>query len=184
MFVERIQVLHEDYIRLTERFKALWTFHQFLRGVYKTFFSSEPGYSLDFNALYDQVKAIAADINVASPDATAPRLKQLHGNLDSVAMILREVDRKVSPSFVRRFFEKVRPEDEKIAFYLLRFYFSQPDVDDDVVDKVDFLATVAATGRPDPEASATKPRTQIRKFFDTVTSTSVWPRIEDGMTPA
>ena len=63
MFVERIQVLHEDYIRLTERFKALWTFHQFLRGVYKTFFSSEPGYSLDFNALYDQVKSIAADIN-------------------------------------------------------------------------------------------------------------------------
>jgi len=184
MFVERIQILHEDYIRLTERFKALWTFHQFLRGVYKTFFSSEPGYALDFNALYDQVKAIAADINVASPDATGPRLKQLHANLDGVAAILREVDRKVSPSFVRRFFEKVRPEDEKIAFYLLRFYFSQPDVDDDVVDKVDFLATVAATGRPDPEAAATRPRTAIRKFFDTVTSTAVWPRIEDGMTPA
>lgn len=34
MFVERVQLLHEDYIRLTERFKALWTFHQFLRGVF------------------------------------------------------------------------------------------------------------------------------------------------------
>ena len=36
MSVEKLQLLHEDYIRLTERFKALWTFHQFLRGIAKT----------------------------------------------------------------------------------------------------------------------------------------------------
>ena len=184
MFVERKQSLHEDYIRLTERFKSLWTFHQFLRGVYKTFFSSEPGYDLDFNALYEEVKGIASDINVASPETTRPRLRQLLEKLDKIAATLRDVDRKVSPSFVRRFFEKVRPEDEKIAFYLLRFYFSQPDVDEDVIDKVDFLATVAATGRPDPRASVTRPRSAIRKFFETVTSVSVWPRFEIGMTPA
>ena len=184
MSVERIQVLHEDYIRLTERFKALWTFHQFLRGVYKTFFSSEPGYDIDFNALYADVKGIAADITIASPDTTGPRLRHLFEKLDSVAATLRGVDRKISPSFVRRFFEKVRPEDEKIAFYLLRFYFSQADVDDDVIDKVDFLATLAATGRPDPTAGASRPRGAIRKFFETVTSVSVWPRLESGMTPA
>ena len=51
MSVEKIQLLHEDYIRLTERFKALWTFHQFVRGVYKTFFSADPGYTLDFTTL-------------------------------------------------------------------------------------------------------------------------------------
>ncbi len=184
MFVERVQLLHEDYIRLTERFKALWTFHQFLRGVYKTFFSSEPGYELDFNALYDEIRKIAADINSASPEATGPRLKQLFEKLDSVSATLRDVDRKVSPSFVRRFFERVRPEDEKIAFYLLRFYFSQSEVDEDVIDKVDFLATVAAAGRSDPGAAATRPRSAVKKFFETVTSISVWPPMESGMTPA
>src|SRR5262245_62057316 len=184
MSVERIQLLHEDYIRLTERFKALWTFHQFLRGVYKTFFSTEPGYSLDFNSLYDEVRGIAAQINTGSPEAVEPLIRNLWTQLDGVTAQLREVDRKVSPSFVRRFFEKVRPQDEKIAFYLLRFYFSQPDVDEDVVDKVDFLATVAATGRSDPDASATKPRTQIRKFFESLTSASVWPRLDSAMTPA
>ena len=61
-------------------------------------------------------------------------------------------------SFEQEFFEKVRPQDEKIAFYLLRFYFAQPDIDEDVIDKVDFLATVAATGQSDPDASANKPR--------------------------
>ena len=183
MLVERVQLIHEDYIRLTERFKALWTFHQFLRGVYKTFFSSEPGYELDLNAFYEEVKGIAADINVASPERTAPRLRQLLEKLEGVSATLRAADRKVSPSFIRRFFEKVRPEDEKIAFYLLRFYFSQPDVDDDVIDKVDFLATVAAAGRSDPSASATRPRPTIKKVFETVTSASVWPQLENGMTP-
>jgi hypothetical protein len=184
MFVERVQLLHEDYIKLTERFKALWTFHQFLRGVYKTFFSSEPGYELDFNALYDEIRGIAADINAASPETTGPRLKRLFEKLESVSSTLRAVDRKVSPSFVRRFFERVRPEDEKIAFYLLRFYFSQPEVDEDVIDKVDFLATVAATGRSDPGATATRPRSAIKKFFESVTAISVWPRMESGMMPS
>ncbi len=184
MSVERIQLLHEDYIRLTERFKALWTFHQFLRGVYKTFFSTEPGYSLDFNALYDEVRAIAAQINTGSPETVEPLIRNLYSRLDAVSTQMRDVDRKISPSFVRRFFEKVRPQDEKIAFYLLRFYFSQPEIDEDVIDKVDFLATVAATGRSDPDAAATRPRAQIKKLFEALTSASVWPRLDTAMTPA
>jgi hypothetical protein len=184
MSVEKIQLLHEDYIRLTERFKALWTFHQFVRGVYKTFFSADPGYVLDFTTLYDEVKAIAAQINTGSPESVDPLLRDLNHRLDGVTRELRDVDRKISPSFVRRFFEKVRPQDEKIAFYLLRFYFSQPDIDEDVVDKVDFLATVAATGQADPEAGASKPRAQVKKFFEGLTSNSVWPRLDSAMAPA
>lgn len=183
MSVEKIQLLHEDYIRLTERYKALWTFHQFLRGVYKTFFSTEPGYTVDFNTLYEEVKGIAAQINVVSPETVEPLIRDLNARLQAVTRQLREVDRKISPSFLRRFFEKVRPQDEKIAFYLLRFYFSQPEIDEDVIDKVDFLATVAATGRADPGASATKPRTQIKKFFESLTSASVWPRVDNAMVP-
>jgi hypothetical protein len=184
MSVEKIQLLHEDYIRLTERFKALWTFHQFLRGVYKTFFSTEPDYTLDFNALYEEVKGIAAQINSGSPETVEPLIRNISGRLDGAGQQLREVDKKISPSFVRRFFEKVRPQDEKIAFYLLRFYFAQSDVDEDVIDKVDFLATVAATGRADPDALANKPRSQIKKFFESLTSATVWPRFDNAMTPA
>jgi hypothetical protein len=184
MSVERIQLLHEDYIRLTERFKALWTFHQFVRGVSKTFFSAEAEHSLDFTALYEEVKSIASKINTGSPESVDPLLRALNQRLDEVTRTLRDVDRRISPSFVRRFFEKVRPQDEKIAFYLLRFYFSQPDVDEDVVDKVDFLATVAATGRSDPGAGASRPRSQIKKVFESLTSASVWPRMDNAMTPA
>src|SRR5512142_746381 len=183
MSVQKIQLLHEDYIRLTERFKALWTFHQFVRGVYKTFFSADPGYAVDFAALYDQVKAIAAQINTGTPETVDPMLRELNVRLDGVSRALRDVDRKISPSFVRRFFEKVRPQDDKIAFYILRFYFSQADIAEDIIDKVDFLATVAATGQSDPEAGVTKPRAQVRKFFDTLTANSIWPRLDSAMAP-
>src|SRR5690349_17841400 len=104
MSVERIQLLHEDYIRLTERFKALWTFHQFLRGVQKTFFASEPSYALDFGRLYDDVRAVAGTIDTTSPEKVAPRLRELSERLDAFARKLREADRHISPSYVRRFF--------------------------------------------------------------------------------
>ena len=184
MSVEKLQLLHEDYIRLTERFKALWTFHQFLRGICKTFSAHAPEYATDFNGLYEEVKAVGAGLNAEPPEAAARRIRDLFVRLDGVAAELRETDRGLSPSLVRRFFDKIRPQDEKIAFYLLRYYFSQPDVDEDVIDKVDFLATVAATGKPEPNATASRPRTAIRQLFESVTAAAVWPRIEIGMTPA
>jgi hypothetical protein len=181
MSVERIQLLHEDYIRLTERFKALWTFHQFLRGVQKTFFATEPTYALDFGKLYDDVRAVAGAIDTTSPEKVAPRIRELAERLDAFSRKLREADRHISPSYVRRFFEKVQPQDEKIAFHLLRFYFSQPEVDEDVVDKVDFLATVVASG--DRRGEDERPRPDVRKFFESATATSVWPRLEATAAP-
>jgi len=184
MSVEKLQLLHDDYIRLTERFKALWTFHQFLRGICKTFAAPGPEYGRDFNGLYEEVKAAGAELSTATPEAADRQIRELFGRLEAVAAELRETDRTISPSLVRRFFDKIRPQDEKIAFYLLRFYFSQPDVDEDVIDKVDFLATVAATGRPEPDATASRPRSAIRQLFESVTTSAVWQRIDTGMTPA
>ncbi|MGH9369130.1 MAG: hypothetical protein ACRD3M_15825 [Thermoanaerobaculia bacterium] len=184
MSVEKLQLLHEDYIRLTERFKALWTFQQFLRGIVKTFSAPGPEHAADFNGLYEEVKAVGANLSGLPPETASRRMQQLFARLDAVSGELRESDRRISPSLVRRFFDRIRPQDEKIAFYLLRYYFSQPDVDEDVIDKVDFLATVAATGRPEPDATASRPRSAIRKLFESVTTASVWPRIEAGMTPA
>ncbi len=184
MSVEKLQLLHEDYIRLTERFKALWTFHQFLRGIGKTFSPDAPEPSARFNGLYEEVRGLGAELSASPPESVARRILELSSRLETVSGELRETDRRISPSLVRRFFDRIRPQDEKIAFYLLRYYFSQADVDEDVIDKVDFLATVAATGRPEPEATATRPRAAIRQLFESVTASSVWPRIEAGMTPA
>src|SRR6266540_342335 len=179
MIVARTQLLHEDYIRLTERFKSLWTFQQFLRGVHKTFFSGEPETTLDFSSLYEDIRAIGESVNSESSRETSPRLGTIVDRLELLTRELRAVDRTVSPSFVRRFFERVRPQDEKTALPLLRFYFSQPDTDADVIDKINFLATVVAAGSSDPASSAARPRGELRRVFEAVASTSVWPRPSD-----
>src|SRR5262245_25619689 len=106
MSVEKLQLLHEDYIRLTERFKALWTFHQFLRGIAKTFSVPERDDAAEFNGLYEDVKAVGAELPGASPETAGPRLQALFGRLDAVAAQLREADRRISPSLVRRFFDR------------------------------------------------------------------------------
>ena len=179
MIVERIQFLQEDYIRLTERFKALWTFQQFLRGVHKMFLSGDPETTHDFSALHEEIQAIGEMVHAEPSREMASRLRAVVEGLDLLAGQLRAVDRSVSPSFVRRFFERVRPQDEKTALQLLRFYFSQPDTDVDVIDKVNFLATVAAAGTSDPASSAARPRAELHRLFESVASTSVWPRPSD-----
>jgi len=179
MIVERIQFLQEDYIRLTERFKALWTFQQFLRGVHKMFLSGDPETTHDFSALHEEIQAIGEMVHPEPSREMASRLREVLERLDLLAGQLRAVDRGVSPSFVRRFFERVRPQDEKTALQLLRFYFSQPDTDVDVIDKVNFLATVAAAGSSDPASSASRPRAELHRLFESVASTSVWPRPSD-----
>ena len=75
MSVERIQLLHEDYIRLTERFKALWTFHQFVRGVYKTFFSADPGLRRSTSRALRRGQDDRAEINTGSPESVDPLLR-------------------------------------------------------------------------------------------------------------
>ena len=148
MSVERIQLLHEDYIRLTERFKALVDVPpvpaRSPEDVLRVRAELRPGLR---QALRRRAGRRRRDRHDLSREGRAPDPRARRPPRRVLGRKLREADRHISPSYVRRFFEKVQPQDEKIAFHLLRFYFSQPDVDEDVVDKVDFLATVVAAGQ-------------------------------------
>ena len=180
MIADRAQQLREDYIRLSERFKSLWTFQQFLRGVQKAFFSTEPGTKLHFGTFYDDLRAAGDLVHEQASPASAKQIQSLTKRVEGFTAELREADRRISPSFVRRFFERVQPQDEKTALHLLRFYFSQPDKDADVVDKINFLATVAAAASSDPASSAARPETELRRIFEIVTAGTVWTRPSDG----
>ena len=103
-----LKTLHDAYTRLTEKFKTFWTFHQFLQGVHKTFFGDTPGYQIDFQGLYDQIKSVTTVLNVQPPPVVMDQIHQLDGRLDIVYRALSADDEKIAASWVRRFFEKVR----------------------------------------------------------------------------
>jgi len=178
MAVAEIEDLHGAYIRLTERFKALWTFHQFLKGVHQNFLGEAPPYSIEFNGIYDRLREVSADVSSAplSEDAR-DRLDRIDTELSLAARTLRLSDRTLSPSLVRRFFDKVKPQDPKIVYHLLRFYFAQPDLDADTADKVDFLVTLAAS-RPEAE-DLPREREDAARLFEAIVSGCSWPPVSD-----
>ncbi len=142
-----LKTIHDAYTRLTEKFKTFWTFHQFLQGVHKTFFGDAPGYNLDFQGLYDEIRAVTTVMNVEPPPVVIDRIHQLDGRLDVVYRALSADDEKIAASWVRRFFEKVRTEDEKLLLAILRFYFHARQVSPEALDKMDFLLTLVGSRR-------------------------------------
>jgi hypothetical protein len=170
-----IQGLNGDYIRLTERFKALWTFHQFLLGIHQAFLADAPPFQVNFDAIYERLRGVSA--RVAAGDSSNTVREQLDLAETELALAgrnLRLSDRALSPSFIRRFFNKLRTSDEKIVFNLLRFYFSQPELDEDVADKIDFLATLAA-GVPGTEGPQPRDLSESVRIFEKVVSQCPWP---------
>ena len=137
-----LRTLHDAYTRLTEKFKTFWTFHQFLQGVHKTFFGDAPGYQVDFQGLYDQIRSVTTVMNVQPPAVVLDQINQLDGKLDVVYRALSADDERIAASWVRRFFEKVRTEDEKLLLAILRFYFHSRQVSPEALDKMDFLLTL------------------------------------------
>ncbi len=142
-----LRELHNAYTRLTEKFKTLWTFHQFLQGIHKTFLGDAPGYQVDFQALYDQIKSVTTAMTFQPPPAVLELINQLESRLETVSRQLTADDEKIAPSYVRRFFEKVRTEDEKLLLALLRFYFYARQVSPETMDKIDFLITLVGARR-------------------------------------
>jgi len=172
-----------DYIRRTERIKALSTFDQFLAGIHRAFAPIPGGQGTDLEPLYEEFKRIAG--RGGGPESPPPpeALAELDAKLDAAAAQLRAAEMRLSPSLTRRYFERVRPSDERIPFYLLRFYLSQPETDEDLLDKVDYLSTVAAAGNANPVAAPARSRDEIYELFERLLSDSAWPRIDGEAAP-
>ena len=136
-----IQEIHRAFTRLSEKFKTFWTFHQFLQGIHKAFFADEPGYSVDFQKLYDEIRGITEAMGVRAAARVLETIDRLDLQLDAVHQKILADDAKIAPSYVRRFLERVRTQDEKLLIALLRFYFLSGYLSGDALDKVDFLLT-------------------------------------------
>lgn len=145
MSVEELSRLHKSYIELSDRFKAAWTFHQFLQGLKKVFPSAEVGEkNLSFQGVYGELKAVSQSLSTAATERLKRELTNIERDLATRVDVLLKEDSRVSPSLLRQFFGRVKSYDEKILLQLLRFYlFTQQgrEWEKDRVDKADFLLT-------------------------------------------
>lgn len=141
MSVASFAELNQRYIKLADRCRAQWTFYQLLHGLHKHLKHDPPPPELDFRDTFDRLKELADNLN--NPDtASVLRLVEkveLHADLTDGK--LREADHAVSPSLLRRFFDRLSTRDEKVLLAVIKFYLDAPELDADVLDKLDVLFT-------------------------------------------
>lgn len=141
MSVAEIGLLHGRYVRLTDRFKAIWTHHQFVSGVYKTFLQQPLPYNVEFQKIYERIKAVVPLLNAAQAAEAASALSLSELAVERITTSLLRADDSVSASHLRRFFEKLKRQDESIVHFLIKFYVYSGAVEGDRRDKIDFLFT-------------------------------------------
>lgn len=144
MPVAQISAVQSRYSRISDRLKATWTLHQFASGATRHFLGSTESCELDLAPIYEQMKDLAGMINGTWPavvDTTAGPFLDLECALDGASQTLLEMEAQISPSLLRRFFEKLKRQDDSIIEYLIRFYLYADAVEGDRRDKLDFLFT-------------------------------------------
>ncbi len=141
MTVADIGSLHARYVRLTDRFKSVWTYHQFASAVFKNFRGGEVPYKLDFQAIHDRIKRVATLIDPGHAAEAGASLDMSELALDRATGTMLRADDEITPSVARRFFERLRRQDEQIVQNLIKFYLYADAVDGDRRDKLDFLFT-------------------------------------------
>jgi hypothetical protein len=145
--VVEIGVLHARVVRLSDRFKSIWTYHQFASGVYVNLLHAPLPYSLDFRAVYERIRELSGSLAVADPAAAARDVDEAERLLDRTSAAVIEADEAIAASLLRRFFEKLKKQDDNIIVFLIRFYLYADAVDGDRRDKLDFLFTRIGEGR-------------------------------------
>ncbi len=141
--VQEIGALHRRYADTSHRFRAAWTFHQFLQSLGKTGQQQiTDAHSLEFQNLYAELKEISQNLNTAESERMRGRLEGIDRRLGQLFEDLDEEDTRVAPYYLRQFFRRVKSYDEKILTQLIKFYLytQQGEIwPTERLDKVDFL---------------------------------------------
>ncbi len=161
--------LHRRYTLLAARFKASWTFHQFLQGVQKFFVESEVGhYPNDFQEIHSLLRAVGDRLAGQLDQDVVGYLDQAGRKLDQMSALLLAADSRVTPALMRQFFERVRNFDDQILAQMVRFYVdaaAQSGLTADRLDKVDFLLTKLGEEALPTGEMVLRDRTRLREIF-------------------
>ncbi|HEX2060389.1 MAG TPA: hypothetical protein VHK90_06585 [Thermoanaerobaculia bacterium] len=141
MTVTDAGALQGRYARVSDRFKAIWTAHQFVSGAFAQFLAEPLPYTLDLGPIYEQIKSAGRVLSGTYPMEAAGLLDRISDALDDASQRLLDADARLAPSLLRRFFDRLRHPDDSIVTCLIRFYLYADAVEGDRRDKLDLLFT-------------------------------------------
>lgn len=141
MTVLELGALHARYVHASDRFKAIWTYNQFASGAFRNLLGARVPYEIDFNKLFESIKSVSAILNAAQMTAATQALDRVDAALGRATQTLLDADDRIPASVLRRFFERLKRQDDDIIQFLIKFYLYADAVEADRRDKLDFLFT-------------------------------------------
>jgi hypothetical protein len=157
--VQELNVLHRRYADLSHRFRAGWTYHQFIHSLGKSLLQrADDTHSSEFQELYASLKEISQNLNAAESERIRGRLDAIDRRLTELMAVLDEEDTKVTPDLMRQFFRRIKTYDDKILTQLVKFYIYVQrggPWPPDRLDKVDFLLARLSEHEDDRTGEAT-----------------------------
>jgi hypothetical protein len=136
-----VHELSERFTELSDRFRSLWTFFQFLAGVYKHRGDEPIPYNYDFQALYDRIQSLVPQISGDINRLVLIEFETIERELLRIQHELERLEKSFPPSYLRRFFDHLKRQDEKILFALVKFYLMSRHLEQETFDKLDILLT-------------------------------------------
>jgi len=156
--------LNQRYVRLTDRCRSQWTFYQYLQGLFKHLFNSPCPIEIDFPTLFNELRQLGAGLGHPETGRTDKTISQINARLDVQARKLLDVDEQIPPSLLRRFFDRLRNQDEKVLLAIIKFYLEDRRVTEDTLDKLDILFTRLAEIPREDHGSLVRERHEIERL--------------------
>lgn len=167
------------FTRLSDRFRSLWTFYQFLGGVFKHLDRGPLPFNYDFQALYRRLQEVAPKVGIEGVTDVEKDLNEIDDELHRIHSKLRIIDSELPPSLLRRFFDRLRQQDEKILFVLAKFYIQSPEMDRDTLDKLDILFTRLASAPLEDGRALPKDPEDLQEIFRRLLAVGTPPELDD-----
>jgi len=166
MNIGDVHELSERYTDLSDRFRSLWTFFQFLAGVYKHRGEDTIPYDYDFQALYQRIQSLVPRISGHVDESVLIEFENIDSELEHIRHELERLERTFGPAYLRRFFDHLKRQDEKILFALVKFYLMSRHLEQETFDKLDILLTRLAEAPTDNEVLMQRARPELLSTFD------------------
>ncbi len=158
--------LSERYAELSDRFRSVWTFYQFLGGVHKHIGDGDLPLTYDFQGLYRQLKELTPRPGTPDERDQERAMIRLERDLAKVHDRLGEIERAFPPSLLRRFFDHLKRQDEKILAALIKFYLLSDTLGEDTFDKLDILLTRFCEAPLDDGRVLPRDSQEVNTFLD------------------
>jgi len=166
MGTANVHELSERYTDLSDRFRSLWTFFQFLAGVYKHRNEGPIPYDYDFQGLYQRIQLLVPQISGEIDKRVLIEFEQIDRELERIRHELERLEREFGPSYLRRFFDHLKRQDEKILFALVKFYLMSSHLGQETFDKLDILLTRLAEAPSENDALLQRARPDLLATFE------------------